>query len=427
MQLQARTLKEIETCVHCGLCLPACPTYQELGNEADSPRGRIHLITHLQSGLLAPEESVLGHLDLCLDCRACETACPSGVKYGAIIEDARGQLELSRPRRWSARWVRRLLFRDLLPHPKRLAALARLARGAQWLRLDRLAIRTGLTRLLPKGVGAMAGALTIPDTFGRDHLPERLPAQGEQRWRVAFMPGCVMDVMFGPTNLASVRVLQRNGCEVVIPPAQTCCGALQHHGGDVETARTLARQNVDAFLAAGVDFVIINAAGCGSALKEYHHLLADDPIYSEKAAVFVTKVKDITEFLGSIELAPPTTPVALRVAYQDACHLAHGQRIRLQPRHLLRQIPGLELVELPDGDTCCGSAGIYNLLEPEMSMAILDRKAAAMAQSGAVVVASANPGCIMQLRLGAQRKGLAVEVLHVVDLLDRAYTPAKEG
>lgn len=421
MELSPRALEQVNTCVHCGFCLPACPTYRELGNEANSPRGRIHLVRQLQAGTLEPTAAVLGNLDLCLDCRACETACPSGVKYGSIIEEARSRLEQRRRRPPLDRALRRLFFRGIFPHPRRLRTLARAIRLTQRLRLDRLADRAGLLKLFPRPVAAMAGVARISDTFGRDRLPEVVPARGARRYRVGFLTGCVMDVMFGATNLASVRVLAANGCEVVIPPAQTCCGALQLHGGDLETTRALARQNIDTFLAAGVEYVIINAAGCGSTLKDYHHLLHDDPAYREKAARFVAMTRDITEFLASIDLVPPDRPLPLRVTYQDPCHLAHGQGVRLQPRKLLQQIPGLELVPMPEADACCGSAGIYNLVQYEMSMAVLDRKMAAAAGTGARVIASANPGCILQLRLGARQRGLDVEVVHVVDLLDRAY------
>lgn len=418
MKLSDRARAQIDTCVHCGLCLPACPTYRELGNEADSPRGRIHLIRSLALGELQPTGPVLRHLDLCLDCRACESACPSGVKYGAIIEETRSQLARTRTRSFTSRVLRRFFFRTILPKPGRLRGLARGLRLAQRLQLDCLAAHAGL---LPGPLAAMAEVACIPDVFGRERLPAVVPARGARRWRVGLLTGCVMDVMFGPTNLASVRVLAANGCEVVIPAGQTCCGALPEHAGDREGARNLARQTIDVFLAAGVDFIIVNAAGCGSTMKEYHHLLHDDPAYREKAERFAAITRDITEFLGAIDLVEPAHAVKAKVAYQDACHLAHGQGVRLQPRSLLQQIPGLTLVPMAEADGCCGSAGIYNLVEPEMATALLDRKMEAAARTGAQIIASANPGCILQLRLGAHRRGLPVQVLHVIDLLDRAY------
>jgi glycolate oxidase iron-sulfur subunit len=408
----------VDTCVHCGLCAEACPTYRELGIEDDSPRGRIHLIRNLNGGTLEPTLKVIEHLDLCLACRACESACPSGVKYGSIIEDARTQLEAGRYRGFWATRLRSLFFRSLLPHHSRLKALARTVRLAQRLKLDRAAFAAGLA---PRRLKPLAAVATVPGRFGSDVLPDFVPAKGERRYRVAFVQGCVTDVLFGPTNIATVRVLAANGCDVMIPPAQTCCGGLPLHAGDREAARDMARRNIDAFLATGAQYILINAAGCGSTLKEYHHLLADDPIYHEKALDFVGKVRDITEFLADIDMVPPTHEVALVATYQDACHLAHGQGIRLQPRKLLGLIPGLTLLPLAESDACCGSAGIYNLVQTEMASALLTRKVQNVAATGARVVVSANAGCIMQLRAGVKERGLNVEVLHVIDLLDRAY------
>lgn len=424
LDLSAHARAQVDTCVHCGLCLEACPTYRELGIEDDSPRGRIHLIRHLALGELEPTPKVLEHLDLCLACRACESACPSGVKYGAIIEDARGHLEPNRPHAfWEGR-LRRFFLRTVFPKPGRLRALARGLRLAQRLRLDRAAVKL---RLVKGALADMAAVARVPDRFGADVLQARTPAVGPRRYTVALVQGCVADVLFGPTNEATVRVLTANGCDVLIPAGQVCCGALALHAGDREAAVAQARRNVDAFLEAGADFIIINAAGCGSTLKEYHHLLGADPAYAEKARAFVAKVRDISEFLAAIDLVPPTHAVPIKVAYQDACHLAHGQGIRLQPRKLLGLIPGLELVTFPESDTCCGSAGIYNLTQPAMAQTLLDRKMAHIKATGARAVAAANPGCIMQLKLGAHQQGLSLEVLHVIDLLDRAYGGTEYG
>lgn len=398
---------QVESCVHCGLCLEACPTYRQLGIEDDSPRGRIHLIRGLHAGQLEPTEKCLEHLELCLGCRACESSCPSGVKYGLIIEDARSHLH-------KPGWLERFFLRSVFPKPARLRALARGLRLAQRLRLDRAAIKL---RLVPKHVVPFAEVARVPDQFGTDMLPAFSAAAGEARYRVAFVQGCVTDVLFGPTNAACVRVLTANGCDVMIPPAQTCCGALAIHTGDAETARRQARQNVAAFLATGAEYIIVAAAGCGSTLKEYQQILGADPAVRE----FTAKMRDITEFLGAIDLVPPTHEVPLRVAYQDACHLAHGQGIRLAPRKLLQQIPGLELVPLPESDSCCGSAGIYNVTHPEMASALLEKKIAQIRGTGASAVAAANPGCILQLRAGARQGAPGLQVLHVIDLLDRAY------
>ncbi len=414
----------LELCVHCGFCLPVCPTYGELGIEDDSPRGRIHLIRNLASGRLEPAPKVLEHLDLCLACRACEAACPSGVKYGVIIEDARANLERTRGRGLLGRSLRGFFLRNVFPRPGRLRLLARALRALQSMGIDRAAFRLGLVR---GRISQMAETARVPERFGSDALPAFTPASGPRRYTVAFLQGCVTDVLFGPTNIATVRVLAANGCDVKIPVRQTCCGALASHFGDLEQARRQARQNIDAFLDAGVDYIIVNAAGCGSSLKDYHRLLAADSDYAGKAKQFAAKVRDVSEFLASIELAPPVKPLRMKVAYQDACHLAHGQGIRSQPRKVLSAIPGLELVGLAESDTCCGSAGIYNIVQPEMADSLLRRKMRNIAASGAGVVASGNAGCIMQLRLGVKLYGPEVEVLHVVDLLDRAYGGGATG
>jgi len=418
LQLTESSRKNLNSCVHCGFCLAVCPTYDQLGVEDDSPRGRLHLIRNLAAGNAAATDKVLQHLDLCLDCRACEAACPAGVKYGGVIEDARAQLEMSRRRAFWGSRVRRLFVRGIFPSPGRLRALARVLRLSQKLSLDRAAAGLGLLR---GRMALMAETARVPDQFGSDVAPDSVPMKVATRFKVAFLQGCVSDVMFGPTNAATIRVLAANGCQVRVPAGQCCCGGLAFHSGDPEQARRQARRNIDAFLATDADYYLTNAAGCGSTLKEYDHLLENDPSYAEKAKRFVAKVRDISEFLASIELIPPANPVPLKVAYQDACHLAHGQGIRLQPRKLLSLIPGLELVNLRDSDTCCGSAGIYNLVQPEMSDALLRRKMANIAATGAQAVATGNAGCMMQLRLGVRQYGPTVEILHVVDLLDRAY------
>ena len=417
LQLGELSLASLNGCVHCGFCLAVCPTYEQLGIEDDSPRGRLHLIRNLAAGTVEATGRVLEHLDLCLACRACESACPSGVKYGVVIEDARARLEAGRKRPFLQARVRNFFMRGVFPRPARMRSLVRGLRLSQRLKLDRLAIRLGI---VSGRMAVMAEAARVPDRFGSDELPEVVAAKGPRRYTVAFVQGCVTDVMFGPTNVATVRVLAANGCEVRIPAGQCCCGALASHFGDLEQARRQARQNIDAFLATGADYIITNAAGCGSTLKEYHHLLSGDPAYAERARQFVDRVKDVSEFLSSIDLVPPPHPVRLKVAYQDACHLNFGQGIRVQPRKLLSSIPGLELVNLKS-DTCCGSAGIYNIVQPEMADALLRRKMADIQATGAQAVATGNAGCMMQLRVGARQYGPKVEVMHVIDLLDQAY------
>jgi len=407
-------MDQLLRCVHCGLCTSVCPTYLELGSEADSPRGRIYLMRAVAEGRLAWTADVLEHLDSCLECRACETACPAGVAYGQLLEAARADIAQTYRRPWRERLLFGL-FRDaLFPYPGRLkAALAPVRIGGGLLRR--------LAGLLPRDVRHMLALLPPRLDTDAPPLPAVIPPQGERRFRVAFLAGCVGQVLFQPANWATVRVLAANGCEVFIPAGQGCCGALHLHSGAVETARRLARRNVDAFDLDGVDAIITNAAGCGSTLKEYGQLLAGDPVYEERAARFARRVRDVTEFLAAIDLVPPTRPVRRVVAYHDACHLAHGQGVRVEPRRLLAAIPELKLVELRDSDHCCGSAGLYNILQPEMAARLLDKKMAAIRETGADTVAAGNPGCVMQIAKGVREQGLAIDVRHPVELLAEAY------
>lgn len=398
---------KLTQCVHCGLCLDACPTYQELGTETDSPRGRIHLIRALEEGTLALDAQIVRHLDLCLGCRACETACPSGVPYGQVIEEARAFIESTYTRPWWDAWRRRALA-AIFTDPKRLGTLL-----APLRLLQRLHLWQVIARLVPL-------ARLVPTLSAPRPLPETKECVGEEQGRVAFLSGCVMSQLFPETNEATVEVLNRNGFRVVVPFRQACCGALHLHGGLPEEAKALARRNVDAF-PADVDAIVVNAAGCGSALKEYGDLLADDPHYAERAAAFAARVRDVTEILAGLSNVVPMRSLATRVAYHDACHLAHGQQIHEQPRALLRQIPGLELVELAEADVCCGSAGSYNLVEPAMSRRLLERKVTNIANSGAECVVAANPGCAMQIQAGLRRRGLSIRVAHPVELLLEAY------
>ena len=406
-------------CIHCGLCLNHCPTYRVLGMEADSPRGRIYQVLQADSGRLAIGDSFVTHIDRCLDCRACETACPSGVEYGRIVERARAQIEQHYRRPWLERSLRRYFFRSVLADYRVLARWGRRLRWYQHSGLEKLARATGMLKLL--GLAEVESlAPRIDDKFFFAEIGKVFPAQGERRGRVAFLAGCISSVAFAELNRATVRVLTRNGVEVVVPAGQGCCGALHAHSGFREEARALARRNIDAMLDDGCDAIVTNAAGCGSTLKEYDELLAGDPEYAEKSKRFVAKMKDVTEYLAELGLRPPARKLGARVTYQDPCHLAHGQKIRSAPRELLRAA-GAELVEMPHSDQCCGSAGIYNVVENQLSMQILEAKMEDVASVTAEVIATANVGCMLQLRAGVQRRGLQIEVKHVVEILDACY------
>lgn len=407
-------------CIHCGMCLDACPTYQEEKLEHQSPRGRVHMIKAAGEGRIGLDE-LHAPIFQCLDCRACETACPSGVQVGALIEEARGQLyQAVPPRGWKGR-INRLFLQHIFPKPERLHFIGRLLRFYQRSGLQAAARKLGLLSILPSHLRGMEAVLPkIPETPSRKRLPKVSPARGERRYRVALLTGCVMDVVYGGINEATVRVLTRNGCEVVIPERQQCCGALQVHAGDRETAKELARRNIDAFLDAGVDRVIVNAAGCGSAMKEYEELLAGDPEYREKAARFAGMVQDVSDFLVEIGFEPPSGRVSGTVTYHEACHLAHGQGVREEPRKLLKSIPGLTLVEMPDADRCCGSAGIYNLTYPDMAGRLLKRKVEDIPE-GVDYVAMGNPGCMLQIAMGIHKRGGRERVVHTVELLDESY------
>jgi glycolate oxidase iron-sulfur subunit len=405
---------DLDRCVHCGLCLNACPTYRELHLEMDSPRGRIFQMVQVAAG--APiTESYVKHIDLCLACRGCETACPSGVQYGRLVEAARAQIETTIQRPWTERLLRDLVFRRILPSRFWLQFVGSLlylyqASGAQ------KAVRSlGLLPARLRRVEALSPSVETP--FFYSFYGKVLPAESPQRYRVALLGGCIANLSFARLNEATLRVLRKNGCEVSIPAAQGCCGALHVHAGLRDDARQLARRNIDALVDGGFDAIITNAAGCGSTLKEYGELFDHD----ERAIRFSHLVKDVTEFLASIELAPATKALPLTVTYQDSCHLAHGQKVRLAPRKLLQAIPGLKLVEMPGSDICCGSAGIYNVLHTDMSMALLDKKMATVQSTGATVIATANPGCLLQLQAGVRRQGSRHRVVHVVELLDEAY------
>jgi glycolate oxidase iron-sulfur subunit len=414
---------DLDKCVHCGLCLNACPTYRELGVEMDSPRGRIYQMAQVAAG--APiTESYKEHIDLCLACRGCESACPSGVQYGRLVEAARAEIETHSERPWHERALRNFVFRKLLPSPALLTA----AGASLWLYqatgLQKLLRVTGLVNLI-SALGARE-ALTPPAQipFFFREIGRTFPAEGKQRYRVAFMAGCIANVSFARLNEATVRVLQKNGCEVVVPAGQTCCGALHVHAGIRDEARGLAKRNIDAVIAAGdFDAIITNAAGCGSTLKEYDELLEHDPEYAENARIFRGAMQDVTEFLASIELNRDMGPLEGTVTYQDSCHLAHGQKIRKAPRQLLAAVPGLKFREMPLADICCGSAGIYSVMHTGISMNILEKKMGNVNLVKPDIIATANPGCMLQLEAGVRKWGRGTErVRHVVEVLDEAYS-----
>ena len=414
--------QDLDKCVHCGLCLNSCPTYRELGVEMDSPRGRIYQMNQVSQGLAQIGPSYIEHLELCLACRGCETACPSGVQYGKLIEAARAEIETQIKRPWYVELVRTIVFRHLLPSRTNL----RMAAAGLWvyqkLGLQKLARASGILKLMGRAgeLEQLSPDAEFPTFFSQ--YGKTFAAEGTRRYRVAMLGGCMANVSFARLHEATVRVLQKNGCEVVVPDDQTCCGALHAHAGRRDDARGLARQNITALLKGNFDAIITNTSGCGSMLKEYHDLFEHDAAMDEPSRKFSGLVRDINEFLASIELNQNLGPINKTITYQDSCHLAHGQKIKAPPRKLLRAIPGLTLKEMPLSDVCCGSAGIYNVLQTDMSMAILSKKMENVKRTGAEVIVTANPGCISQLRAGVCMQGGEQPVKHVVEMLDESYS-----
>ena len=422
LNLNGLSVDGVNQCVHCGLCLAYCPTFSELGTEMDSPRGRIFTIKSLAEGRMSLSDSVAKHLLLCLDCRACETVCPAGVPYGRLIEAAKVEIERQQPGALPRRLFRWLNFGLLLGHPRLLSLAAAGARLYQTSGLQRLVRRSGLVKLLPGTLPAWEALLpSVPSKAERTPPPRTTLADGPRRARVAMLTGCIQAVVFGAHNRATARVLARNGCDVLVPEGQRCCGALNAHGGDHARALAMARQTIDAFEAVAADFVIVNTSGCGAHMKAYGHVLADDPAYAERAKRFAATVRDLAEFLAQEPLRGPLQPVTMTCTYHDPCHVVHGQKIKSEPRRLLAQIPGLRLVELPESDWCCGSAGIYNLTQPEMATRLLHRKVGHVLETSAEAVVTANPGCILQIQAGLGAHQSPVRVLHLVEILDRAY------
>lgn len=414
------TWELLSTCVHCGLCLNHCPTYKTLGMEMDSPRGRIYQILQVNEGQLEMGESFVTHIDRCLGCVACEIACPSGVKYGRIVERARSQIEQKYPRPWFQKKLRDLFYRRVIPNFGTLSFVARLMRFYQRSGLQTLARKTGITGMLGMS-NVEALAPQIDSEFFFSEIGKTFPAVGERRGKVAFLAGCINNVAFSHLNRATINVLTQNGIEVHVPAGQGCCGALHAHAGYRKEARELARSNIRVFLSGDYDAIITNAAGCGSNMKEYHDLLEHDPEYLEGARQFASKTKDVTEYLAGVGVRPPPKKLHRKVAYQDPCHLANAQRVKSQPRELLTAI-GCELVELPHQDQCCGSAGVYNVSQNELSMKILDAKMDDVQSVSSDIVATANVGCMIQLRAGMQQRGLNTPVRHVMELMEEAYS-----
>ncbi|MGO8675620.1 MAG: (Fe-S)-binding protein [Limisphaerales bacterium] len=413
----------VQQCMHCGLCLPVCPTYAATKIERHSPRGRISLMRAIAEDRLEPSLEFGREMYFCLGCLACMTACPAGVNYAQLFERARAEAEASGVLRSPGRNAIRAfaigwLFMDL----NRLQLLGRVLRLWQELGLQGLLRRSGVLKLLPARLGELE-AMTpdIQPQFSAGLIAPVTPARGSRRYRVAMLTGCAQDLIFSDINRDTVEVLARNGCEVVTPPDQHCCGSLHAHNGELELARRLARKQIDQFAPDQFDAIISNAGGCGSHLKHYETLLADDPLYRDRAALWDKKVKDIHEWLDDIGIRPPDDAAPQVVTYHESCHLAHGQKIVMQPRQLLAAIPNLKLVELPESSWCCGSAGIYNLIQPEMAGELLERKLRHIQSTGATIVAAANPGCLLQLVNGAKQRGLNLRLVHPVTLLAEAY------
>jgi glycolate oxidase iron-sulfur subunit len=408
----------LSDCVHCGFCLPACPTYVLWGEEMDSPRGRIYMMQKASEGQAPLDQNFRQHMDNCLGCMACMTVCPSGVQYDKLIEDTRAQVERNIPRTAGDSLFRRMLF-AIFPHPARLRMIAGPLFLYQRSGLQALVRWSRLLKLAAKRFAAMEALLPVVPANFAWKMPERTAAVSAPRLRVGMLTGCVQQVFFSHVNAATARVLAAEGCEVIAPLDQPCCGALMVHSGLEEQAAAMARRIIEIFERADVDTVVINAAGCGSTMKEYGHLLRDDPEWAERARVFSAKCKDITEVLCELEPVAVRNPLPLRIAYLDACHLRHAQGIHQQPRELLAGIPGLEVAEIAEASLCCGSAGVYNLLQPEPAQELGDRKVAHLLATRAAAVVSANPGCLLQLMSGLRRRGeKALPAFHMIELLD---------
>ncbi|HEY7710506.1 MAG TPA: heterodisulfide reductase-related iron-sulfur binding cluster [Candidatus Entotheonella sp.] len=426
--LLQHVLQQAETsCIKCGFCLPTCPTYRLTGNEAASPRGRIDLMQSVADRELEPED-IAAQLDFCLGCRACETVCPAGVKFGQLLEAGRAVVREAAPKSRLSAWIEWASLRVLLPSPLLLWVVTSLLRLYQVSGMQHVVrSRNLLQHWCPALAGLEVNLPPIPSIAERRSVAAETPAKGVTRASLALLTGCVMPELLPQVNHATVQVLAANGYRVLAPPAQRCCGALHAHAGDVQKARQLARHNIAVFEATGAAWIVVNAAGCGAAMKDYGHWLADDPVVAERAAAFSRRVRDVSEILATAPLRGLLHAVPVRAAYDDACHLLHGQRISEQPRALLRQIPQLELLDVPESDWCCGSAGTYNLVHVETAQTLLERKMKHLLAVQPQLIVTGNPGCILQLRQGVRRHQLDMEVVHPVEVLGQAYaqsTPA---
>ena len=409
-------------CVHCGLCLSSCPTYTVTGLEMESPRGRIALMKAVNEGRVEISERIVSHWEACLNCRACEAVCPSGVPYGRMMERTRAQVRAHERQSPGMKRMTRWFLRGALPRPGLMRFGAFLLRLYQRLGPQTVVRRSGMLRLLPARIRQMEPQMPqMSDRFFKTSPRSHMPRDGQATMKVALLSGCVMPLMQGPTMEAAVRTLTRNGCEVAVPSGQGCCGALNMHAGDLETGRAMARKNIDALLGSGADIIVTCSAGCGSTMKEYEELLKDDPEYADKARQASEATQDITELLAGLPFRHPVANVERTVTYQDPCHLAHAQRISAAPRAILRGIPGLTLVEMENSSMCCGGAGVYSAVQPLLSRRILSRKLDAISMTGASEVVTANPGCMLQLEQGLRSAGESTAVSHVVDILDEAY------
>jgi glycolate oxidase iron-sulfur subunit len=411
-------------CVHCGMCLESCPTYEQTGEEQYSPRGRVYLIKAVAEGKLKVDEHFADPVFTCLDCRACTTACPVDIDVGGLIEEARGQVRQAIPLKGWKRAVNKFFLQGVFPYPKRLNSLGSLLKFYQQSGLQKVIRKTKLIDIMPKQLSELESIMPEVKGSARKKNPSVIKAKGETKHEVALLTGCVMDVFFRDINEATINVLTRNGNDVSIPKEQTCCGALHVHAGDREMGRKLAKQNIKAFEEA--DKVIVNAAGCGCMMKEYAELFRDEPEWKERAEWFEEKVVDISKYLHDTGYEKPKAAIHTRITYHDACHLAHGQGVRQEPRDILLDIPGVEMVHMPNSDRCCGSAGIYNITNPEMADAVLQSKMENVPED-VEMISMGNPGCMLQMALGVQKYGRNQKIVHTVQLLDWAYQNENGG